>query len=98
VKEARAVYVLIADDEADESVLRQVADAEFVVVQSSYFTPLTRRADVVLPTAIWSERSGHVTNTEGRVLETVGAIRPPSGVMQDEEIVEALAAKLGVTL
>jgi formate dehydrogenase major subunit len=95
---ARVVYALVADDEIDESLLADVANAEFVIAQSSYFTPLTRRADVVLPTPIWSEKSGHVTNTEGDVSEVVGAIRAPSVVLQDEEILQALADRLGVTL
>jgi NADH dehydrogenase/NADH:ubiquinone oxidoreductase subunit G len=53
---------------------------------------------VVLPTIIWSEQVGHITNTEGRVLTVNGALDPPLGVRNDEEILRALAARLDIAL
>jgi len=96
--EVRGFYILAADDQVSEDLGELLKGAEFIAVHSSYLTPLTERADVVLPTAIWSEKAGHFTNTEGRVLELARAVDPPPGVKDDEDILKALATKLDVTL
>jgi NADH dehydrogenase/NADH:ubiquinone oxidoreductase subunit G len=93
----KGVYVLSADDEVGEALLAQLKDADFVVAQASYFGPLVDRADVVLPTAIWAEKSGTFVNTEGRAQALIAALRPPAGVRDDSEILQALAEKLGVS-
>jgi formate dehydrogenase major subunit len=95
---ASAYYVLSGNDRIDEDVLQRLEVADFVVVHSSYLCPLTRHADVVLPTTLWSEQSGHITNTEGRILEVKAALQPPAGVRSDEDILRALAADLEVEL
>ena len=93
----KGVYVLSADDEVGDALLTQLKDAELVVAQASYFGPLVDRADVVLPTAIWAEKSGTFVNTEGRAQALIAALRPPAGVRDDSEILQALAEKLGVS-
>lgn len=95
-EEAQGVYILAADDQVSEELIEQLKGANFIAVHSSYLTPLIERADVVLPTTIWSEKAGHFTNTEGRILKLVRAVDPPSGVRDDEEILKALADKLNV--
>jgi formate dehydrogenase major subunit len=90
----KAVFALIADDEVDEALLAALQDAKAVIVQATYESPLTERADVVLPTTIWAEKSGTFTNTEGRVLELQASLQPPMSVKDDLEILQALAEKL----
>jgi formate dehydrogenase major subunit len=91
----KGVFVLAADDKVDEALLKELENAEFVVAQASYFGPLVDRADVVLPTTIWAEKSGTLTNTEGRTQPLEAALRPPAGVKEDQEILKALAEKIG---
>jgi len=98
LEEAKGAYILSADDQIHEDLLEGLAGVEFIAVQSSYFTPLTQRADVVLPAAIWSEKAGHFTNTEGRILEVAKAKEPPPGIRDDEEVLRALAEKLSISL
>jgi predicted molibdopterin-dependent oxidoreductase YjgC len=95
VNGAKTVFVLAADDTVDASLLDGVADDAFVVVQTSYESALTERADVILPCGTWTEKSGCFTNTEGREIAMTAAIQPPTGVQSDEEILKALAAKIG---
>ena len=47
-----------------------------VIAVAGFVSPVTEKADVVLPDAIWSERSGSFTNTEGRILTANGAVSP----------------------
>jgi formate dehydrogenase major subunit len=90
----KGAFVLVADDEVDQTLLNKLDEADFVVAQASYFGPMVQRADVVLPTTIWAEKSGTFINTEGRVQTLNAALRPPAGVKQDQEILQALAERL----
>ena len=66
-----------------------------VIVQGAYKSSLMDKADVFLPTTIWSEKAGTITNTEGRAQKVVAGVNPPAGVKSDEEVLAALASKLG---
>ena len=56
-----------------EAVAQKAGPKAFVIVQASYGSALTDRADLVLPMATWLERSGTFTNTEGT---STGPMRP----------------------
>jgi anaerobic selenocysteine-containing dehydrogenase len=49
----------------------------FVVVQDAFLTETARFADVVLPTAIWGEKTGTFTNTDRTVHLSERAVDPP---------------------
>lgn len=90
------LYVLTGEQDAGIKEFTAKIPAEtFVVAQACYASALTERANVVLPTAIWSERSGSLTNTAGLV-QKVNAARSPRGESKaDWEILHLLAEKLG---
>jgi len=90
----KGAFILLADDAVDEAFVSKLGDIEFVVTQASYFGPLVQRADVVLPTAIWAEKSGTFINTEGREQAVNAALQPPPGVRDDQEVLQALARQL----
>ena len=63
-----------------------------VVVQASYRSALTEKAAVVLPSTIWSEKSGTITNLEGRRL-SLRPLLPVSGeAREDAAILESAFA------
>lgn len=93
----KALYLLLGEEAGDGADLAEGIDKDaFVVVQSCFVSPLTRRADVVLPMAIWSERSGSLTNTEGRALKVQHAVDPAGEAKPDWEILALLAGRLGM--
>ena len=92
---ARAVYALAADDKVGDGLTEAVKRAKVVIVQGAYKSSLMDKADVFLPTSIWSEKAGTLTNTEGRTQKVVAAVNAPAGVKSDEEVLAALAGKLG---
>lgn len=70
--------------------------AELVVVQDAYYPTETGRiADVLLPAAQWSERSGTMTNSERRIclLEQIG--EAPGMALPDWRIICRVAEALG---
>ncbi|MDD4299545.1 MAG: molybdopterin-dependent oxidoreductase [Methanomicrobium sp.] len=72
--------------------------AEFVVVQDSFLTSTAKSADVVLPSAVYAEVDGTVTNAERRIQRVRKAQEPSEGVKANWQIVADVAAKLGANL
>jgi predicted molibdopterin-dependent oxidoreductase YjgC len=84
-----ALYVLLGEE--PWSYERPMAEDVFLVVQASYESSLTERADVVLPMSIWSERSGTFTNLEGKVRHAHRAVVAQGASRADWEILWLLA-------
>ena len=91
---------IVASDEPDggarlfeeQPVRALVQKIDCVVVQSSYRSELTEAARIVLPTTTWSEKSGTVTNIEGRELPLQSVLPPHGEAREDATILEALAS------
>jgi predicted molibdopterin-dependent oxidoreductase YjgC len=93
------LYILVGEQDWDgKEILKKLSTKTFLVVQSSYESPLTERAQVVLPMATWTERAGSLTNTDGRVQKVHKAIEPQGDAKPDWEILSLLAEKLGKKL
>jgi formate dehydrogenase major subunit len=63
----KAAYIVLGDDRASQPLLEKLVNIPYLVVQASYESELTERADLVLPGAIWAEEGGHTLNAEGRL-------------------------------
>jgi len=93
---ARVLYALLGEQDRNvNDVLEKVDKDAFVIVQAGYASPLTDRADVVLPSAIWSERTGSLTNSEGAIQIANQAVEPAGDAKPDWEILSLLADRLG---
>ena len=68
---------------------------ELIVVQDILFSETVGIADVVLPAAAFSEKSGSFTNMEGKIQCFSFAVSPPGQAKPDLEILGLLAEKLG---
>jgi NADH-quinone oxidoreductase subunit G len=91
---AGAVDVLfnLAADEID------IADGAFVVYIGTHGDKGAHRADVILPGAAYTEKSGLYVNTEGRVQMAARASFPPGDAREDWAILRALSDVLGQKL
>src|SRR4051794_20753081 len=58
----------------------------FVVVSDAFRTETADLADLVLPTAIWGEKTGCITNADRTVHLCLKAIDPPGEARSDFEI------------
>ena len=86
---AKLLYVLACDESEV-----QLPETDFLVVQSSYLMPWLGKADVVLPSPTWAEKSGTYVNTEGREQTLNQAIQPAPGIRDDVEVLAMLAQRL----
>ncbi len=58
----------------------------FVVVQDAFLTETARLADVVLPAAVWGEKTGTFTNYERTVHISHKAVEPPGEARPDMDV------------
>ena len=96
-KTLNVCYILAGEElENVEEIVARISPQTFVVAQACYASPLTERADLVLPMAVWSERSGSLTNTAGMVQMATAAKSPAGEAKSDKEILQLLAETLGL--
>jgi NADH-quinone oxidoreductase subunit G len=91
--EIEVVYLLGAD-EIDMAKLKKA----FVIYQGHHGDAGAHAADVILPGAAYTEKSGLYVNTEGRVQEGFRAAFPPGEAREDWAILRALSGELGKPL
>jgi NADH-quinone oxidoreductase subunit G len=83
---------------ADEFDAAAIAPETFVIYQGHHGDRGAARADVVLPGAAYTEKSGTYVNTEGRVQRTTQAAFPLGEAKEDWRIIRAFSAVVGHTL
>ncbi len=92
-KKIEVVYLLDAD-EIDMTSLK----SPFVIYQGHHGDRGAAVADIILPGAAYTEKSGTYVNTEGRVQRGFKASSPPGEAKEDWKIIKALSERLGVGL
>jgi NADH-quinone oxidoreductase subunit G len=85
------VAYLLGADEIDTGALGKA----LVVYQGSHGDAGAERADVVLPGAAYTEKSGTYVNTEGRAQMGSRAVFPPGDAKEDWAVLRALSAHAG---
>jgi NADH-quinone oxidoreductase subunit G len=88
------VLFLLGADEYDTKAMGNA----FVVYVGTHGDAGAHRADVILPSATYTEKSGTYVNTEGRVQIAERAVFPPGEAKEDWAIFRALSAVLGMPL
>ncbi len=86
---------LLGADEFDPS---RIAAGTFVVYQGHHGDAGAHRADLILPGAAYTEKSGTYVNTEGRAQRGFMAVYPPGEAREDWTILRAFSAVIGKTL
>jgi formate dehydrogenase major subunit len=90
-----ALYLMGADDLPNRALLPA---RQFTVVHTAYRSAWTESADVVFPGLIWTEKSGHTTNLEGKTLEVRPLIDAPTGVLPTWKVLSMLSERIGRSL
>jgi NADH-quinone oxidoreductase subunit G len=88
------IVYLLGADEIDTAKLGRA----FVIYQGTHGDAGAHRADVVLPGAAYTEKSGLYVNTEGRVQLANRASFPPGDAKEDWAILRALSEVVGQKL
>src|SRR6185437_15682257 len=83
---------------ADDFDMARIGAETFVVYQGHHGDAGAHRADVILPGAAYTEKSGTYVNTEGRVQRGARAVYPPGQAREDWRILRAFSEQIGRTL
>jgi len=75
-----------------------ILEGPFVVYVGTHGDQGAHRADVILPGAAYTEKSGTYVNTEGRVQTGNRAAFPPGDAREDWSVLRALSGAIGKTL
>jgi formate dehydrogenase major subunit len=90
----KALYLLLADDHVEAKELPALLKGlDFLVVQTSYLSPLAQKADVVLPSPTWTEISGHYSTLDGTPISVSRLVKPPEGVKADWDTINEIAKR-----
>ncbi len=76
--------------------VEKFSGVDTLIVQELFASPLTDRADWQLPAAASFERSGSFVSESSRLQSFVRALRPPQGVMAEEQFYWQLAGREGL--
>ncbi len=95
----RALILVGADpltDVPERSIAVEALEAaEYVVAVDLFLNESNSKADVILPAAAFSEKSGTVTNVEGRVQKVSQICPPPGQARPDWAILDDIATHMG---
>lgn len=95
----KALYVLGTDDFCAhpwlESIEKALDKLELLIVHTAFDSSISERADIVLPGAVFFEKSGTWLDVSGWPAETTAGWRRPEGVQDDVVVLDVLARKLG---
>jgi len=94
----KAVYAAVGDSFISKSIVERLAKAPYLVVQASYESELTQRADVLLPVTVWSEQEGTYINLDGRIQKTTKVLTSPEAVRDNLAVISELAAQMNISL
>ena len=83
---------------ADEFNTAAIGANTFVVYQGHHGDRGAARADVILPGAAYTEKSGTYVNTEGRAQRGYAAVHPPGEAREDWKIIRAFSGQIGHAL
>jgi assimilatory nitrate reductase catalytic subunit len=86
--------VLVASPNATR-VQKRLRQLDILVVIDSFLNETAELAHVVLPTLLWTEESGTMTNLEGRIVLRRSITQPPPGPRSDLAILRDLSVRLG---
>jgi NADH-quinone oxidoreductase subunit G len=89
------VYLLGVDN---AETLQAIHPDAFVVYQGHHGDEGAKRADVILPGAAYTEKSGLYVNTEGRVQMAKKCVDAPGAAREDWKVLRALSDHTGQTL
>ena len=87
-------YLLLEDVSPTPEVIQWAKNTKFLLTHAAYHSPVTRQADVVLPSLLWYEQDGSIYNLEGKKVTVRRAVPLPEGLIPENEVFTQLAARL----
>ena len=94
----KIVYAAVGDDYVSKSLAERVSKAPYLVVQASYESRLTEKADIILPVTIWAEQEGHHINLDGRIQTAHKSLNAPENVRENIAVLNEIAMRTNMSI
>ena len=98
LKGLKTVFVFQGDEEIDQKLAKELELIPNLVVQSTFVSGLTTKAQVVLPAPSWSETEGTYLSADGRIQTIKKVINPSEDTRATIEVLQRFAASTGTKL
>jgi predicted molibdopterin-dependent oxidoreductase YjgC len=92
----KVAYIALGDEDPSQVLIKKLENVPFLVVQASYQSALTAKADVVLPVSTWLEQSGYYITCDGQVQLANKSLQSPVDVKTNKEVVLSIADRLKI--
>jgi formate dehydrogenase major subunit len=98
LKGLKTVFVFQGDEEIDQKLAKELELIPNLVVQSTFVSGLTTKAQVVLHAPSWSETEGTYLSADGRIQTIKKVINPSEDTRATVEVLQRFAASTGTKL
>jgi NADH-quinone oxidoreductase subunit G len=97
-KEVQGVWVAggYINDWIDEAMAKRFGGLQLLVVQDLFPSPVSERANYILPATAFAEREGSYVNHADRLQTVPQAIRPPLGVRSEGSLLWEMSGRKGL--
>jgi formate dehydrogenase major subunit len=93
----KAVFLALGDMLPSPRLVQKLEKAPFLAVEAAYTSQLTAQADVVFPSAKWTEEDGHYLSFDGKLQKSTKVIDSSAEIWSNESILASLSQRLGTT-
>jgi formate dehydrogenase major subunit len=98
LKGLKTVFVFQGDEEIEQKLAKELELIPNLVVQSTFVSGLTTKAQVVLHAPSWSETEGTYLSADGRIQTIKKVINPSEDTRATVEVLQRFAASTGTKL
>lgn len=95
---AGTCFIALGDQQVNPELTTKLSSVQHLIVQASYHSEITEKADVVLPSATWAGQAGHFISLDGTVQQSRKVVLPSEQIKANDEILIMLADQLGIKL
>lgn len=96
VNNLKGAYIALGDEKLSQTVMNKLENIPYLVIQSSYVSPITAAASVILPVHNWLEQNGHYLSMDGNLQKAKAALNSSEGARCNNQTLKLIAETLGI--
>jgi predicted molibdopterin-dependent oxidoreductase YjgC len=98
LKGLKTIFVFQGDEEIDQKIAKELEQIPNLVIQSTFVSGLTSKAQIVLPAPTWSEFDGTFISADGRIQLAQHVINPTEDTISTSDVLSQMATTMGAKL
>jgi NADH dehydrogenase/NADH:ubiquinone oxidoreductase subunit G len=98
LKGFKTIFVFQGDEEIDQKLAKELEQIPNLVIQSTFVSGLTSKAQIVLPAPTWSECDGTFISADGRIQLAQRVINPTEDTISTVEVLRQIGTTIGTKL